>query len=79
MNSEDLDQFLKVWPTTVEVAKKVGGFISAQLHRGTANSCVFVAYVVFESAKQFKQVFNNSEFKSKISDYPASVADLKHI
>lgn len=79
MNPEDVDQFLKVWPSTVEVAKRQGGFISAQLHRGIAGNCVFVAYVVFESAKHFNRVFNNPEFQSKLADYPSSIVITPHM
>jgi heme-degrading monooxygenase HmoA len=79
MNPNDVDQFVKVWVSTVEAVKKQGGFISAQLHRGVAGSSVFVAYVVFESAKNFDRVFNSPEFKFKLSDYPHSVVISPHM
>jgi heme-degrading monooxygenase HmoA len=44
VNSEDVDQFLETWASAAEIAKKLPGVISSQLHRGIAGSGVFVAY-----------------------------------
>ena len=52
---------------------------ASPLFRGIAGSCIFVAYVIFESARQFKQVFNNPDFKSILSHYPASVVITPHM
>jgi heme-degrading monooxygenase HmoA len=76
---EEMDQFLKVWAGAAQISKKLPGFISAQLHRGIAGSSVFVAYIVFESPELVKQAFNNPEFQSKISEYPASTVASPHL
>jgi hypothetical protein len=55
------------------------GFLSLQLHRGIAGSCVFVAYIVFESPEHLKQAFNNPDFQSKISEYPTSTVASPHL
>ncbi len=78
-NPEEIDEFLKVWVGAVQILKKLPGFISAQLHRGIAGSCAFVAYVVFESAELLKQALNNPDFQSKISEYPASTVASPHL
>jgi hypothetical protein len=44
VNSEDVDRFLKSWAADAAIFKQQPGYISAQLHRGFAGSCVFVAY-----------------------------------
>jgi heme-degrading monooxygenase HmoA len=79
LNPEDVDQFLKTWASAAEIAKKLPGVISLQLHRGIAGSRIFVAYVVFESTETIKQLYNSPDFQSKISEYPASVIISPHI
>jgi heme-degrading monooxygenase HmoA len=79
MNPEDVDKFLKIWASAAEIAKKLPGVISLQLYRGIAGSGVFVAYVVFESTEIIKQLYNSSDFQSKISEYPASIMVSPHI
>jgi heme-degrading monooxygenase HmoA len=46
---DDVDQFLKQWAADSAIMKRQPGFISAQLHRGIAGSCVFLNYAVWES------------------------------
>jgi heme-degrading monooxygenase HmoA len=79
VNPEEIDEFLKIWAGTAEIVKQQPGYISAQLHCGIAGSCVFVAYVVFESPELLKQAFNNSDFQSKISEYPTSTVASPHL
>jgi hypothetical protein len=43
VNSDDVDKFLKTGASAAEIAKKLPGVISSQLHRGIAGSNVFVA------------------------------------
>jgi heme-degrading monooxygenase HmoA len=63
---EDVDQFLKAWTADAQIMKRQPGFISTQLHRGIAGSCVFINYAVWESTELYKKAFNNSEFQSKM-------------
>ena len=65
---EDIDEFLKVFSATTEMFKQQPGFISAQLHRGIGGSNTFFNYVIWESAKHFKQAFNRPEFGPKMAD-----------
>lgn len=60
LDPEDVNQFLKVWASDAEIMKQQPGFISTQLHRGIAESCIFINYAVWESTSQFKQALNNS-------------------
>jgi heme-degrading monooxygenase HmoA len=48
--------------------KQQPGFMSAQLHHGIGGSNTFFNYVVWESAKHFKQAFNRPEFRSSMAD-----------
>jgi quinol monooxygenase YgiN len=76
---EDIDQFVKEWASGVEIMKWQPGYISTQLHRGIADSCVFINYQVWESTELLKKAFNNPEFQSKLSDYPSSTVASPHL
>jgi Antibiotic biosynthesis monooxygenase len=55
INPHDVDEFLKVFSTTSQFFKQQPGFISAQLHRGIADSSTFFNYVVWESAEHLNE------------------------
>jgi heme-degrading monooxygenase HmoA len=74
-----VDQFLKQWAVDSAIMKRQPGFISAQLHRGIAGSCVFLNYAVWESTKHFKLAFNNPEFQSSIKGYSESTTTSPHL
>lgn len=76
---EEVEQFLQVWAADAQVMKRQPGFISAQLHRGIAGSCVFVNYAVWESPEHLKQAYNNPEFQSLVAQYPSSVTASPHL
>jgi hypothetical protein len=48
VNPEEVDKFLEAFTATAEVLKRKPEYISAQLHRGIAGSCVFLNYEVWE-------------------------------
>jgi quinol monooxygenase YgiN len=79
VNPEEMDQFLKAWASVAEIMKQQPGFISAQLHRGIAGSCVFINYNVWESTAQLKRALNNSEFQSNLADLPPSIVMSPHL
>jgi heme-degrading monooxygenase HmoA len=68
VGANEVDEFMKVFEETTRYFKQQPGFISAQLHRGIANSTTFVNYVVWESAADFKRAFNNPQFKSNMAN-----------
>ena len=76
---EDVDEFLKVFSTTSQFFKQQPGFISAQLHRGIADSSTFFNYVVWESAEHFKRAFNRPEFRSRMADVLPYVVMSPHL
>lgn len=79
VKSEDVDQLIKAWAADAAYFKQQPGFISAQLHRGIAGSCVFVNYAVWESTQLFKNAANKPEFKSKLGEYPDSATASPHL
>ena len=79
VSSKDVDEFLKRWAADAAVFKKQPGFISAQLHRGIANSGTFINYAIWESAAHLKKAVNSVDVQARISEYPASVVISPHI
>lgn len=71
MKPEDVDEFLNGWSAEAEFLKRQPGFISTQLHRGIAGSCVFLNYAVWESTEQYKRAINNPESQSMLAKFPA--------
>jgi heme-degrading monooxygenase HmoA len=79
VESDDVDRFLAAWAADARVMKRQPGFISTQLHRGIAGSCVFLNYAVWQSTEDFKRAFANPEFQSKMKDYPSSTVGSPHL
>jgi quinol monooxygenase YgiN len=79
VDPEEVDEFLKSFAATGEVLKRQPGFISAQLHRGIAGSCVFLNYEVWESSNHFNQAISSSEFQSSIVGLPPSTVMSPHL
>jgi heme-degrading monooxygenase HmoA len=76
---DEVEEFLKVFEETTKYFKQQPGFISAQLHRGIAGSSTFVNYVVWESAAQFKHAFNNSEFRTNMTNLLRNTVMSPHL
>jgi heme-degrading monooxygenase HmoA len=53
---EDVNQLLKAWTADTTYFKQQPGFISTQLHRGIAGSCVFINYAVWKSTQHFRGI-----------------------
>jgi Antibiotic biosynthesis monooxygenase len=51
MAPEDVERFLEVWADDASFMKQQPGFISTQLHRGTARSTTFMNVAVWESIR----------------------------
>jgi heme-degrading monooxygenase HmoA len=76
---DDIEQFLKIWAEDAEFMKRQPGFISTQLHRGIAGSCVFLNFAVWESAEAFQAAFSRPEFQEALSKYPESAVASPHL
>ena len=77
--AHEVDQFLAAWADDAKYFKRQPGYISAQLHRGIAGSCVFLNVAVWESVDHFRRAFANPEFRDKLSQYPASAVASPHL
>ena len=76
---EDVDEFPRAWAAEAEIMKRQPGFISTQLHRGIAGSCVFINYAVWESTEHYKRAFNNPEFQSMLAKHQSSTIASPHL
>ncbi len=79
VDAADIPALLKAWEDDANWMKKQPGYISTQLHRGIAGSCVFLNYAVWESVAQFRAAFGHPEFQSALGAYPASAVASPHL
>ncbi len=70
---------LEAWSDDARFMRARPGFISTQLHRGTAGSCTFVNLAVWESTQALNDAFQTHEFQLRIGRYPASATSVPHI
>jgi heme-degrading monooxygenase HmoA len=75
----DVDSFLTVWADDATFMKRQPGFISTQLHRGTAGSTTFVNVAVWESARALGQAFRSPEFQARAARYPTDAVAAPHV
>ncbi len=75
----DAEELLVAWAEDAKVMKRQAGFISSQLHRGTAGSTVFLNYAVWESLGHFRDAFDNPEFRAALGKYPDSATTSPHL
>lgn len=75
----EADRLVEAWADDAAYMKRQPGFISTQLHRGIAGSCVFLNYAVWETTEHFGRAFGNPEFQSKLGRYPPSTVASPHL
>src|SRR5258708_38168227 len=75
----DVGRFLEVWADDAAFMKQQPGFISTQLHRGTAGSTTFINVAVWESARALGRAFRSPEFQARAARYPDSTAAAPHV
>ena len=76
---QDVDEFLEVWADDAAYMKQQPGFISTQLHRGTAGSSTFVNVAVWESSRALGRAFGSPEFQQRAARYPDSAVAAPHV
>lgn len=75
----DVARFLEAWTDDATFMKRQPGFISTQLHRGTAGSTTFVNVAVWDSAQALGRAFGSPEFQSRAARYPDSAVAAPHV
>jgi heme-degrading monooxygenase HmoA len=76
---EDAGLLLEAWAEDAAYMKRQPGFISTQLHRGTAGSSTFVNVAVWESARALGAAFSSPEFQRGVERYPDSAVATPHV
>jgi len=76
---EEAELLLQAWAADAAFFKRQPGFISTQLHRGIAGSCVFINYAVWESVAHFRQALGRPEFQEALKNYPPSAVGSPHL
>jgi heme-degrading monooxygenase HmoA len=77
--SGDTERLLEVWAEDAAFMQQQPGFISAQMHRGTAGSTTFVNVARWESAKALGRAFGSPEFQARLAEYPDSAVASPHV
>ena len=75
----DADQFPELWADDAAFMKQQPGFISTQLHRGTAGSTTYVNVAVWESAQSLRRAFNTPQFQALLARYPDTSTAAPHL
>jgi heme-degrading monooxygenase HmoA len=76
---DDVERFLEVWADDAAFMKQQAGFISTQLHRGTAGSTTFVNVAVWESPRALGEAFRSEEFQQRVAEYPENAVAAPHV
>jgi heme-degrading monooxygenase HmoA len=76
---EDAERLLDAWADDAAFMKQQPGFVSTQLHRGTAGSSTFVNVAEWESAGALGRAFRSPDFQARIAGYPESVVASPHV
>jgi quinol monooxygenase YgiN len=76
---DDVERFLAVWAEDAAFMRQQPGFISTQLHRGTAGSTTFMNVAVWEDAKALGRAFRSPEFQNAAARYPDSAVAAPHV
>jgi len=79
VGAQDVDAFLEAWERDAAFMKNQSGYISAQLHRGIADSCAFMNYAIWCSVDHFRRAFAQPEFRANLERYPASAIASPHL
>jgi heme-degrading monooxygenase HmoA len=64
---DHVEEFLAGFRKQFAIMRKQPGLISAQSHRGTAGSCLFTNYVIWDSTDAFKHGFESPEFQAQLT------------
>lgn len=76
---EKADEFVSVWGGIIRGFKSQPGFISVQLHRGTAGSGTFLVYSIWESVEHYRAVIMNPDFQGELPAYPDGTVATPHL
>ncbi|HEY3506230.1 MAG TPA: antibiotic biosynthesis monooxygenase family protein [Actinocatenispora sp.] len=73
------EAFLDQWTKQAEYMKAQPGFVSLQMHRGTAGSQLFLNVAVWESTEALARALANPQFQSMSAEVPDDIQSYPHI
>jgi heme-degrading monooxygenase HmoA len=76
---DDAERLVEVWSEDAAFMQRQPGFVSTQLHRGTAGSGTFVNVAEWESAGALGRAFRSPEFQERIGSYPETTVASPHV
>ncbi|MFF9002876.1 antibiotic biosynthesis monooxygenase family protein [Streptomyces achromogenes] len=76
---EQAESFLALFRRQAEFMKAQPGFVSLQMHRGTAGSELLMNVAVWESTEALARAFANPEFQRMAAEFPGEVVSYPHI
>jgi len=79
VDAADFTAFQQAWGTDAAFFTKQPGCVSAQLHKGLANSSMYLNYAVFENAAAFAATTRQPEFGPLRKVYPDSAVAHPHL
>jgi heme-degrading monooxygenase HmoA len=72
-------EFLEFWQDDASFMKASPGFISTQLHRGTADSQLVVNIAVWESTAALFRAHSDPKFREKAGKMPDGIVAYPHV
>jgi heme-degrading monooxygenase HmoA len=79
VDQHEVEALLAAWADDASWMKQQPGYISTQLHRGTAGSATFINIAIWESARALGQAFRSPEFQERVGHYPDSTTTSPHV
>ncbi|WP_327310777.1 antibiotic biosynthesis monooxygenase family protein [Streptomyces sp. NBC_01243] len=76
---ERAEAFLAHFRGQAEFMKAQPGFISLQMHKGTADSRLLMNVAVWESAEALATAFGSPEFQRMAAEFPDDIVSYPHI
>jgi quinol monooxygenase YgiN len=73
------ESFLAHWTKQAELMKAQPGFISLQMHQGTAGSQLFMNIANWESTEALAKALGNPEFQAMSAQVPDDIVSYAHI
>lgn len=76
---ETVETFLPLFRRQAEFMKAQPGFVSLQMHQGTADSQLLMNIAVWESTAALATAFGSPEFQRMAAEFPDDIVSYPHI
>ncbi|MBW8802554.1 MAG: antibiotic biosynthesis monooxygenase [Catenulisporales bacterium] len=73
------ESFLDLFRRQAEFMKAQPGFVSLQMHKGTADSRLLMNVAVWESTQALAAAFGSPEFQRMAAEFPDDIVSYPHI